>query len=307
VTDQPPPAPSTRRGTSTPRGTPTRPVPPTPARGPRAGAVAGVVLLALLAALAVVAVGLSRGGGPGGAVPGDTDGGAPDTAVVDTPHLGRSAPDGAGYAVWDRNDDGLPIRWDPCSDVEVVVSPAGAPEGARDDLDEAIARLAARTGLSIRVVGDTEERPAADRSAFQPERYGDGRWAPVLVAWAEPHERGVPLRDIDRGLAVPVAVGAPGARVFVTGQVVLNVGRDDLRPGFDDRADSWGATLLHELAHLVGLAHVDDPDELMSVHPGTGPIAFGPGDRAGLAAVGAEHGCLVVPEPRHVDVAGPRD
>ena len=303
MTDQPPLAPSPRGGP------PTRPGTPPPARGPRPRAVAAVLALALLAAVAVVGVGLSRGGGAGGApAPGDdADGGTADTAVVDAPHRGQAAPDGAGYAVWDRNDDGLPIRWDPCSTVEVVVSPTGAPTGARDDLDEAIARLAAHTGLSIRVVGDTDERPAADRPAFQPERYGDTRWAPVLVAWAEPHEQGVPLRDIDRGLAVPVAVGAPGARVFVTGQVVLNVQRDDLRPGFDDRADSWGATLLHELAHLVGLAHVDEQDELMSVHPGTGPIAFGPGDRAGLAAVGAEHGCLDVPAPRHVDVAGPSD
>jgi hypothetical protein len=36
-----------------------------------------------------------------------------------------------------------------------------------------------------------------------------------------------------------------------------------------DREHSWGATLLHELGHLVGLAHVDDPDQLMSTYPGS--------------------------------------
>ncbi|MFA9429439.1 hypothetical protein [Egicoccus sp. AB-alg2] len=286
MTDQPAPAP---------------PTPPRddarPARGPRVGAVVGLVVLAIVVAAGVVGVGISRGLPT--SVPSPTG-----DAVVDAPHHGGPVEAGDGYAVWERNEDGAPIRWDPCSDVEVVVNPEGAPSGAAADLERALAEVAAHTGLSLRVVDDTDERPAADRAAYQPERYGQ-RWAPVLVAWAEPHENGVSLRDIDRGLAVPVAVGEPGQRVYVTGQVVLNAHRDDLRPGFEDRADSWGATLLHELAHLVGLAHVDDPTELMAIHPGAGPVAFGPGDRAGLAAVGAAHGCLDVPQPRPVEVAPP--
>jgi hypothetical protein len=104
---------------------------------------------------------------------------------------------------------------------------------------------------------------------------------------------------------MPFAVGAPCDRTYVTGQVALNTARDDLVAGFDDRATSWGSTLLHELAHLVGLGHVDDPDELMHVHPGDGPVAFGPGDLAGLAAVGAAQGCRDVPTPQHVEVADP--
>ena len=43
---------------------------------------------------------------------------------------------------------------------------------------------------------------------------------------------------------------------------------------------------MHELAHVVGLDHVDDDTELMN--PMTSKtITFGPGDRAGLAVVGA--------------------
>jgi predicted Zn-dependent protease len=45
--------------------------------------------------------------------------------------------------------------------------------------------------------------------------------------------------------------------------------------------------MLHELGHLVGLGHIDDPAEIMnpvSVRPLAG---YGPGDLRGLAALGS--------------------
>ncbi|MFA9445876.1 peptidase [Egicoccus sp. AB-alg6-2] len=260
--------------------------------GPRPGAVVTLLALAALVAAGVAAVGVTRG------LPATADTGG-------IPHHAEPGVEAAGgYAVWAYNDDGRPIRWDPCTPIDIVVAPEGAPPGTDADLERAIAEVGRHSGLHLRVMGETDERPAARRSAYQPRRYGS-RWAPVLLAWAAPHENGLSLRDTDRGLAIPVAVGHPGARVYVTGQVVLNAERDDLEAGFGDRADAWGATLLHELSHLVGLAHVEDRDQLMSVHPGEGPVTLGSGDRAGLAAIGAEHGCLDVPPPRDVEVAPP--
>lgn len=256
-----------------------------------------VVALLAVAALAGAAVAVA------GAVRAVSSNGV--SALRDAPHGADAGVEAsAGFAVWDHNDDGRPIRWDPCTPIDLVVATAGAPDGARDDLARAIDEVAAHSGLQLRVIGETDERPAARRDAYQPDRYGR-RWAPVLVAWADPHENGLSLRDTDRGLAVPVAVGRPGARVYVTGQVVLNARRHDLRPGFGDRVDAWGSTLLHELAHLVGLAHVSGAEHLMAVHPGEGPVELSPGDRAGLAAIGADHGCLDVPRPRQVEVADP--
>jgi len=220
-----------------------------------------------------------------------------------TPGLGALGEDG-GFTVWERNDDGTPVRWDPCTPIEVVWSPVTAPPGAATDLGETLDRLRDVSGLPLRLVGTTDERPSGSRLPYQPERYGD-RWAPVLVAWADPAQPGLPLRDTDRGVAVPVAVGQAGDRTYVTGQVVLNGTRDDLLPGFDDRADAWGATLLHELLHVLGLGHVDDPTQLMHRYPGSGPVLLGDGDLAGVAEVGPGLGCRDVPPAGPVRVADP--
>ncbi len=208
------------------------------------------------------------------------------------------------FTVWERNRDGQPIRWDPCSPVEVVWRPAGAPAGARADLESALQRARDATGLDLTLRGRTDEPVTEPRLPYQPERYGE-RWAPVLVAWTTPDEVGSRLIDTDRGVAVPIAVGPSGDRTYVSGSILLNADRDDLRSGFGDRADSWGATLLHELLHVLGLGHVDDPDELMYEFPGRGPVDLGPGDRAGTAAIGAAQGCRDVPTAGPVAVADP--
>ena len=258
-------------------------------RGPRRAAVGAVGAVCLLLALIL---------GGAALVTWNHQRAAPVEVV------GAEAALAEGFTVWERNADGTPVRFDPCSPIEVVLNPDGAPPSAHADLDEAVARVAAASGLDLALVGTTDEPPSDPRLPYQPERYGE-RWAPVLVTWARPGEPGVTLRDTDRGIAAPVAVGPEGERTYVSGQVVLNADRRDLRPGFGDRRDAWGATLLHELAHLVGLGHVDDPDQLMHTYPGEGEVAFGMGDRAGLAAVGADHGCREVPTPAPVRVRRP--
>jgi hypothetical protein len=273
---------------------PERRAPSCPARWRR------LPLVLTILALAVLVAGVT-GLWTSGLLSSMATGPAPDP-VPSTQRVGASSD---GYRVWERRRDGTPVRWDPCTPIDLVLSPVGVPPGGRDDLVAAIDELRAATGLELRLLGATDERPSGARLPYQPERYGE-RWAPVLVAWAAPHEDGVPLRDVDRGVGIPVAVGGDGERTYVSGQVVLNVDRTDLVPGFDDRATSWGATLLHELAHLVGLDHVDDADELLHVFPGEGPVAFGRGDLAGLAAVGADGGCLDVPRPQPVVVDADR-
>ncbi|MEX1176820.1 MAG: hypothetical protein WEB09_00025 [Nitriliruptor sp.] len=256
--------------------------------------LAALVLLALLTGTAVVTavVWSTRGAGTG-----------------TTPHSAPHAASEDGYAVWDRNDDGTPVRWDPCRPVRIVASGVGAPttyplDQLVADLEHAAGVLREATEIELTVIGTSTEVPDASRSTLATE--GASRaWAPVLVGWRAPGEGDLPLRDVDRAVAVPVAVGTSRERVYVTAQVVLNPERTDLVPGARDRSSSWGATLLHELAHVLGLDHVDDPDQLLHTYPGVGPVELGAGDRAGLRTLGAEHGCLDVPEPRELDVVVP--
>ncbi len=177
-----------------------------------------------------------------------------------------------------------PVAYDPCRPVHVVQNLREAPAGAETLLAEALDDVGRATGLQFELDGETDERPDVARPAFQPDRYGD-RWAPVLVAWSDPAE----VPDLD-GETVGVggstwAVVDDTARVYVTGVVVLDA------PDLDDVTDAQGrdavaAVIRHELAHVVGLDHVDDDDELM--HPVATPdvVTFGAGDLTGLAELG---------------------
>lgn len=284
------------------------------------GALTGLATIVAVATVVLVA-GPRDGGGPADApvarAQTPDDHGADDHGADDHGAGGRD--DGGpvaeadvralddGYAVWDRTEDGTPVRWDPCRPIELVLSGTDRPPDLdeatwRADVAAAAALIADASGLDLRITGTTEERPAAARGTLG----ADDGWAPVLIGWADPGAGELPMRDADRAIAVPVAVRAEGYdAVFVTGQIVLNRQRDDLQPGSADRADSWGAVLAHELGHLVGLDHVDDPDQLMHRYPGSGPVALGPGDRAGLTALGARAGCLDGPPADDLDVRVP--
>ncbi len=255
---------------------------------------AGAMTVLVLGVVALTAIAWLVGGAGGSGPPGEE--------VGATRSVGASS-DTADFTVWERNEDGTPVRWDPCSPIDIVVADDLAPTGWRTDLDAALDIVHQGTDLQLRVIDEVDEAPRADRSPHQPRRYGD-RWAPVLVAWAAPGGD-LPMRDTDRGLGIPIAVGTDGDRVYVSGQIILNADRDDLEVGDADRSGSWGATVLHELLHVLGLGHVQDPQELMAVSPGEGRVALGPGDRAGLAMVGTNDGCLEVPTPRPVVVESP--
>lgn len=270
----------------------------TPPRGPSIVTVVAVLLGAAALTVGAVAWILSAPGTPL-AVPATP---SPGAAAADTAAAVEQPRDPAtdGYLVWARNVDGSAVRWDPCEPIRWVLNPEDAPPGTALDLTRAVGEITATTGLRFRYLGTTDEQPARDRSPYQPQRYGDGAWAPVLVAWSSPAGTDVPLADTDRGVSIPVAVGDGEEDAFVTGQVVFNPDRP-LIAGFDDRRTSWGATILHELGHTVGLDHVDDPAQLMFTFPGEGAVRFGPGDLRGLRELG-QGGCLDVPDPVDVDV-----
>jgi len=176
------------------------------------------------------------------------------------------------------------VGWDPCRPVRYVVNPAERPSQGQYLFSEAVAELRRVTGLVFVEEGVTGEVPLDERPGMLPE-YGP-RWAPVLVAWSEPGVAPGLAGDI-AGFAGPVTVDGeqPDSSRFVSGQVVLDGPQlAEMAAGPAGLARAR-AVLLHELAHLVGLDHVDDPKQLM--YPATTPLVvdLADGDLRGLAAV----------------------
>lgn len=258
-----------------PLAPPSRPAPAGAAPATRRLLLFGLVVLVVLTAGAAGAAG--RADGP------------PALRQVTAP---ATAADGWGPSWVD--DAGRPGRWDPCTPIRYVVNPASAPNRGREDLTEALRRLSAASGLQFVDDGRTDEPPSATRAAYQPERYGQ-RWAPLLVAWSTPAATDVGIGGGTKGVALTVAAPGDDGPSILSAQVVLDADRR-LASGFGPGATE-GEVLLHELAHAVGLGHVDDPTQVMYSATTSSESEFGAGDRAGLAAVGAAAGCLPAPEP----------
>lgn len=178
-----------------------------------------------------------------------------------------------------------PVTYDPCRIIHYVIRQGSAPATALILVRQAVATVSAASGLQFVDDGPTDEAPTAERDPYQPDRYGK-RWAPVLIAWSSPGET--------PGLAGRVA-GLAGSRpwadthghlTYVTGMVRLDTPAllaDGSEPG---SAAEVRAVIIHELGHVLGLAHVPDRTQLMFAD-NVGQTALGAGDRQGLALAGA--------------------
>ncbi|MDZ5660647.1 hypothetical protein SFC79_02625 [Nocardioides sp. S-58] len=182
------------------------------------------------------------------------------------------------FAATQRGSD-QPVAWDPCSPVPYAVNPAGMPEGARALVDRAVSRISAATGLAFEDDGDTDRRPFT--GSFVP--LGGSR--PVVIGWADDVEF-PQLEGAVAGIGGAASEeGGRGRRYYVTGGVVLDV--DVFTDASVDQVPRlMEAIVLHELAHVVGLDHVEEPLELMFADS-TGQVELGPGDREGLARLGS--------------------
>lgn len=177
---------------------------------------------------------------------------------------------------------GTPVTYDPCRPIEVVVNPDGGPTLATDLVRISLERVNEVTGLDLRYAGASDERPEWDDRRHPATRSAADE--PVLVSWATAQE--VPELGGDvAGIAASVAQADHAGRLtFVTGQVTLDSDAFQELAAVPDSRARMRAVVLHELGHLVGLAHVRDRHELMNEKLEV--LDFGPGDLEGLARLG---------------------
>jgi hypothetical protein len=174
-------------------------------------------------------------------------------------------------------------RWDPCQPIRYVISGGEPFAGANAMLTQALAEAGTASGLRFVSAGSTSELASPNRNAYQPDRYGRS-WAPVLVAWTD--QSAVPqLAGNVIGLG-----GAVSARVHGTTRLVSGLLYFDAPELFliSQRGTGYAAmrtVMLHEIGHLLGLGHVQDPGAVM--YPSDGAQGdYAAGDLRGLAYAG---------------------
>lgn len=191
------------------------------------------------------------------------------------------------YAFIATQPDGIsPVAYDPCRPIHYVVRTQGEPTGVSELVTQAIAEVSRATGLVFTYDGTTAEAPATQRALTSPDLYGD-RWAPVLIAWETADENPDLAIDV-LGQAGSVQLTRPSDdfSVFVTGQVRLDSAQFAGLLTTADGAGTARLALIHELGHLVGLAHVNDPTQVMFPAVPNGLTGYAPGDLTGLAQLG---------------------
>ncbi|MET3366840.1 UNVERIFIED_CONTAM: hypothetical protein ABIE34_000061 [Jeotgalibacillus campisalis] len=261
----------------------------------------GVLMAVIAAVVAVLVSGFLQGDPritalfPGVSVPGTTqdqpgsaeparplDAPPPGLEEADAPLARPSAPGTTNdsYKFLATNDDGTPVGYSPCRPLHYVVNDASAPIGSDALLTAALANVSAASGIQFIRDGTTDELPVDRREPYQPSKYGD-RWAPLLISWTTPVEAPA-LADnvIGTGGSTMYSLNK-GPKSYITGSLELDTPQVTELLASPGGADYVLAVMQHELGHVMGLDHVDDPIQLMYPEIGA-PDGLAAGDLNGL-------------------------
>ncbi len=226
-----------------------------------------------------------QGTDPGQAAPRATR--APDTPPPGLEEAGhplgspaKPAVASNSYKFLATNADGTPVSYSPCRPLHYVVNAALAPAGSEGLIADAIAKISAATGFKFVDDGASKESPSEKRMPYQPALYGD-RWAPLLISWTTPEAApGLAGSVIGTGGSTMYSFGS-GLKSYVTGSLDLDAPQIMELLHVPGGARYLSAVVQHELGHVVGLDHVEDPIQLMYPEIGA-PDGLAAGDLNGL-------------------------
>ena len=196
---------------------------------------------------------------------------------------------GGSPAGWAPTTRRYPTRIDPCRTVRYRLNDKrGRPERSTAALatHSAVAAISEATGVQFDHVGGTTYVPG-----------GRQRWpagTDLVVAWAAPADTrwkiGGSYAASGGGISARWARDARGRRVVENYRsgVVVDALETDVDPV------SVVQVLMHELGHVMGLGHVAETGQHMSIDGGydVPPLQWGAGDLTGLRKVGLMAGCL---------------
>jgi hypothetical protein len=201
---------------------------------------------------------------------------APNAAALNVAPV--TAPAGS-YAFMAEPTPGNPIRWNPCASVHWVFNPAHAPVNGLYAVRNAIARVAATTGLTFVYDGTVSSVPTSSYLSGSSTR-------PLLVGWSTATESTLLANQPSNLVGMTQSTwtrDAAGAYHITSGVVALSSRVTAPSSG----PSSWYTFALHELGHAVGLAHASDRTQIMYPSVPSTRSDYNTGDLAGLRRLGS--------------------